>query len=255
MVHPSSYHAAVLEAAITPRTRWVILNSPNNPTGAVYSRDEIKELTNVLARHPHVWVMTDEIYEHLVYDGNSLANPVQVDPALVDRTLIVNGLSKAHAMTGWRIGYAAGPSDLINAISKLLGQSTTCPSSISQAAALAALDGDQAHVGETVALYEHRRNRMVELLGSTPGFRIASPAGAFYVYPSVAGLIGRRTTAGQVLKSDLDVSLYLLDAANVAVMDGAAYGLSPYLRLSFATPVSTIETGCSQIRRACESLT
>lgn len=245
---------ATLEDSITPRTRWVILNSPNNPTGAVYSRDEMKELVAVLARHPHVWIMTDEIYENLVYDGNSPVNPVQIDPALASRTLIVNGLSKAHAMTGWRIGYAAGPRDLMNAIAKLLGQSTTCPSSISQAAAVAALNGDQSHVRETVALYERRRNRMIELLDGTPGFGITAPAGAFYLYPSVAGLIGRRTTSGQVLKSDLDVSLYLLDVANVAVMDGSSYGLSPYLRLSFATSFSTIEMGCSQIRRACEAL-
>jgi aspartate aminotransferase len=245
---------SALDAAITPRTRWVILNSPSNPTGAVYSREEMKDLAAVLALHPHVWTITDEIYEHLVYDGRTAPNLIQVDPTLADRTLIVNGLSKAYAMTGWRVGYAAGPTALISAITKLLGQSTTCPSSISQAAAVAALDGDQSFVRETVALYERRRNRMIELLDGTPGFRITAPAGAFYLYPSVAGLIGRRTASGDVLKSDLDVSLYLLDAANVAVMDGASYGLSPHLRLSFATSFSTIEMGCSQIRQACELL-
>jgi aspartate aminotransferase len=245
---------AALEAAITSRTRWLILNSPNNPTGAVYTRDETKELAAVLARHPHVWLMTDEIYEHLIYDGHKAATPVQLDSALAARTLIVNGLSKAYAMTGWRIGYAVGPNDLVNAIAKLLGQSTTCPSSISQAAAVAALDGDQSHVRETVALYERRRDRMIEMLDGTPGLRIAVPAGAFYLYPSVAGLIGRKTASGQVLKNDLDVSRYLLDAANVAVMDGASYGLSPYLRLSFATSFSMIDLGCSQIRKACEAL-
>lgn len=245
---------SALDAAITPRTRWLILNSPSNPTGAVYSREDLKNLAAVLALHPHVWIITDEIYERLVYDGNTAPNLIQVDPALAARTLIVNGLSKAYAMTGWRVGYAAGPTALIGAITKLLGQSTTCPSSISQAAAVAALDGDQSDVRETVALYERRRNRMIELLDGTPGFRISTPSGAFYLYPSVAGLIGRGTASGDVLTSDLDVSLYLLDAANVAVMDGASYGLSPYLRLSFATSFSTIEMGCSQIRQACELL-
>jgi aspartate aminotransferase len=243
-----------LEAAITPRTRWVILNSPNNPTGAVYSRDEMKDLTDVLARHPHVWVMTDDIYEHLVYDGHQQVNPVFVDPSLIERTLIVNGLSKAYAMTGWRVGYAVGPKDLVDAIAKLLGQSTTCASSVSQAAAVAALNGDQSGVRKAAALYRERRDRMIELLDGTPGLRTTRPAGAFYLYPSVAGLIGRNTPAGQTLKTDLDVSLYLLDAANVAVLDGAAYGLSPYLRLSFATSLQAIEEGCARIRKACEAL-
>jgi aspartate aminotransferase len=243
-----------LEAAITPQTRWVILNSPNNPTGAVYSRDEIKGLTDVLARHPHAWVMTDDIYEHLVYDGHRQVNPIAVDPSLAERTLIINGLSKAYAMTGWRVGYAVGPKDLVDAIAKLLGQSTTCASSVSQAAAVAALDGDQSAVRKATALYRERRDRMIQLLDGTPGLRTMKPAGAFYLYPSVAGLIGRKTPAGQILKTDLDVSLYLLDAANVAVLDGTAYGLSPYLRLSFATSLPVIEEGCARIRKACEAL-
>ncbi|MGY2803819.1 aminotransferase class I/II-fold pyridoxal phosphate-dependent enzyme [Bradyrhizobium sp. USDA 4506] len=245
---------AALDAAITPRTRWVILNSPNNPTGAVYSRDELEELTAVLRRHPHVWLMTDEIYEHLVYDGQTAVNALQVAPDLADRTVIVNGLSKSYAMTGWRVGYAAGQKDLINAIAKLLGQSTTCPSSISQAAALAALTGDQSCVKQARACYETRRGRMIELLDGTPGLRMGKPEGAFYLYPSVAGLIGRTTGSGQVLKSDLHVALYLLDAANVAVLDGTSYGLSPYLRLSFATSMGAIELGCANIRNACEAL-
>lgn len=245
---------AALDAAITPRTRWVILNSPNNPTGAVYSRDELKDLTAVLRRHPHVWLMTDEIYEHLVYDGQTAVNALQVAPDLADRTLIVNGLSKAYAMTGWRVGYAAGHKDLINAIAKLLGQSTTCPSSIGQAAAVAALTGDQSCIEQARARYETRRRRMIELLEGTPGLRIGKPDGAFYLYPSVAGLIGRTTSSGQVLKSDLHVALYLLDTANVAVLDGTSYGLSPYLRLCFATSMGAIELGCANIRKACEAL-
>ncbi|MBV8701892.1 MAG: aminotransferase class I/II-fold pyridoxal phosphate-dependent enzyme [Bradyrhizobium sp.] len=245
---------AALEAALTPKTRWLILNSPNNPTGAVYSRDELSALAQVLRRHPDVWLMTDEIYEHLVYDEVKTVNPVQVDPALKTRTLVINGLSKAHAMTGWRVGYAAGPKEAVSAIAKLLGQSTSCASSISQAAAVAALEGDQSHVGEAAAIYKRRRNRMIELLNGTPGLRISAPAGAFYLYPSVGGLIGRRASSGQTLRTDLDVTDYLLDQANVAVMDGSAYGLSPYLRLSFATSLSAIEIGCTQIRRACEAL-
>lgn len=244
----------VLEAAITPQTRWLVLNSPNNPTGAVYSRDEIEGLTDVLSRHPHVWLMVDEIYEHLIYDGMRYECPVQIDGRLANRTLIVNGLSKAYAMTGWRVGYAAGPKDLVSAIGKLLGQTTTCPSSISQAAAVAALSGDQSHVTRMKELYETRRNRMMALLADVPGMRVVKPSGAFYLYPSVAGLIGRKTALGQVLKNDLDVSMYFLDTANVAVLDGATYGLSPCLRLSFATSMSAIDVGCANIRKACESL-
>jgi aspartate aminotransferase len=245
---------AALEKAITPRTRWLVLNSPNNPTGAVYSAADLGALAAVLARHPHVWVLTDDIYEHLVYDGVRHANPVAVAPELASRTLIVNGVSKAYAMTGWRIGYAAGPQDLIEAIVKVLGQSTTCASSISQWAAVAALDGDQRCVREAAEIYRQRRDRIVELLQGVPGLRVAKPAGAFYLYPSVAGLIGKKTPEGIVLANDLDVSLYLLDRASVAVLDGAAYGLSPYLRLSFATSLAVIEEGCAAIRASCEEL-
>lgn len=243
-----------LEKAITPQTRWLILNSPHNPTGAVYSREEVRALTDVLKRHPHVWLMTDEIYEHLVYGGKASANPVQVAPELAARTMIVNGVSKAYAMTGWRVGYAAGPKDLINAVTKLLGQSTTCASSVSQAAALAALTDDQSHLEQTRRLYQARRARMIESLEGTPGMRLSGPDGAFYLYASVAGLIGRKTNSGHILKTDVDVALYLLEAANVAVMDGTSYGLSPYLRLSFATSMSAIDLGCVNIRKACEAL-
>lgn len=242
-----------LERAITPRTKWLVLNSPNNPSGAVYSRAEIGEIAQVLARHPHVCVMVDEIYEHLTYDGKASLNPVQVDPLLAPRALLVNGLSKAYAMTGWRIGYAAGPASLVAAIAKLLGQSTSCPSSISQTAAIAALDGDQTHVHREVKVYEQKRNRMMELLREAPGFRLTKPDGAFYLYPSVAGLIGLSTPKGETLRADFDVAMYLLDHG-VAVLDGSPYGLSPYLRLSFATSLEAIQEGCRRIIEACNRL-
>ncbi|OWJ79700.1 pyridoxal phosphate-dependent aminotransferase [Haematobacter genomosp. 1] len=246
--------AAALEAAITPRTKWLVLNSPNNPTGAIYSREELGALAEVLRRHPRVWVMTDEIYEHLIYDGNEAVTPVQVAPDLKNRALIINGVSKAYAMTGFRVGYAAGPAPLIAAIAKLISQSTTCASSVSQAAAAAALSGDQSCVREIADIFHQRRDRMVELLAAAPGLSVRKPGGAFYLYPSVAGLIGKTTPAGQVLNSDVDVSLYLLEAAKVAVLDGSAYGMSPYLRLSFGGPMEDIEAGCTAIRRACEAL-
>jgi aspartate aminotransferase len=246
--------APVLEAAITPRTRWLILCAPSNPTGAVYSRAELAALAAVLLRHPHVAVLTDDIYEHLVYDGAAAESLLAVEPALAGRVLLVNGLSKAYAMTGWRIGYAAGPSEVIGAIVKLLGQSTTCASSISQAAAVAALDGDQTPVREMVALYQRRRDVMHEALSAIPGITCLRPAGAFYIYPDVCGLIGRRTPDGAVIESDTDLSLYLLRSVGVAVMDGSAYGMSPCLRLSFATSQETIVEGCALIREACAAL-
>ena len=243
-----------LEAAITPRTRWVILCAPSNPTGAVYAQDELAELAKVLLRHPHVAVMTDDIYEHLVYDDATVDNLLRIEPALEDRILLINGLSKAYAMTGWRIGYAAGPTEVVGAITKLLGQSTTCPSSISQAAAVEALNGDQTPVREMVALYQRRRNLMHEGLNAIPGLRCDLPAGAFYIYPDVSDLIGRRTPQGKVLQSDTDLTLYLLEAVGVAVMDGSAYGMSPCLRLSFATSEETIAEGCALIAQACAAL-
>ncbi|WP_295048004.1 aminotransferase class I/II-fold pyridoxal phosphate-dependent enzyme [uncultured Paracoccus sp.] len=245
---------AALEAAITPRTKWLVLNSPNNPTGAIYARDELAALAQVLRRHPQVWVMTDEIYEHLIYDGHQAVTPVQVAPDLKDRSLIINGVSKAYAMTGFRVGYAAGPAPLIAAMAKLISQSTTCASSVSQAAAAAALSGDQTCVRETAEIFCARRDRMVEILNGTPGIDVKKPGGAFYLYPSVAGLIGKVTPQGKVLETDLDVSLYLLEAARVAVLDGGAYGMSPYLRLSFGGAMEDIEAGCTAIRHACEAL-
>lgn len=245
---------AGLEAAITPKTKWLVLNSPNNPTGAIYSRDDLTALAEVLRRYPNVWVMTDEIYEHLIYDGNKVLTPVQVTPDLKDRALIINGVSKAYAMTGFRVGYAAGPVELIAAMAKLISQSTTCASSVSQAAAAAALSGDQSCVHATAEIFCQRRDRMFQILDGTPGLSVKKPGGAFYLYPSVAGLIGKVTPQGKVLETDLDVSLYLLEAARVAVLDGAAYGMSPYLRLSFGGAMEDIEAGCKAIRKACEAL-
>lgn len=246
--------AKALEAAITPNTKWLVLNSPNNPSGAVYSREELEALAQVLRHAPHVWLMTDEIYEHLTYDGVAAISLVEAAPDLKDRTLIVNGVSKAYAMTGWRIGYAAGPFDIIAAMVKLVGQSTSCASSVSQAAAAAALSGDQACVAEATEIFRQRRDRMFEILDGTPGLAVRKPDGAFYFYPSVAGLIGKTTPQGKVLQSDLDVSLYLLEAAHVAVLDGGAYGMSPYLRMSFGGAMADIEAGCHAIRKACEEL-
>jgi len=244
---------AALKAAITRRTRWLVLNSPNNPTGAMYSRDEIAALCDVLRDYPQVWVMTDEIYEHIAYDGNEAVTPMAVAPDLADRMLMINGVSKAYAMTGWRVGYAVGPKDLIAAMAKLISQSTTCASSISQAAAAVALSGDQSCVREATAIFRTRRDRMVEILSQAPGLRVTAPDGAFYLYPSVAGLIGCVTPAGKRLETDVDVAFYLLEAANVAVLDGTAYGLSPYLRLSFGTSMAEVEAGAKAIVDACRA--
>lgn len=243
-----------LRAAITPRTKWLILNTPNNPSGSVYSPDELAQLAEVLRDHLHVMVMTDEIYEHLIYDGHRAIALGQVAPDLRNRLLIVNGVSKAYAMTGWRLGYAAGPLELIRAVAKLIGQSTSCASSISQAAATAALDGDQSCVRDAAEIFRSRRDRMVELLQEVPGLSVTKPEGAFYVFPSVAGLIGKTTPEGKIITSDLDLSIYLLEAAQVAVLDGSAYGKSPYLRLSFGGPLDEIEAGCRAIKAACEQL-
>ena len=243
-----------LEAAITPRTKWLVLNSPNNPTGAVYSREHLAALAEVLRKSPQVWVMTDEIYEHLTYDGVKALSLAEAAPDLKERILVVNGVSKAYAMTGWRIGYAAGQATLVAAMGKLVGQSTSCASSVSQAAATAALSGDQACVAEATEVFRQRRDRMFELLDGIPGLTVAKPEGAFYFYPSVAGLIGKKTPEGKLLQNDLAVSLYLLEAAHVAVLDGSAYGMSPYLRMSFGGALEDIETGCRAIRKACEAL-
>lgn len=247
--------AAALESAITARTRWLVLNSPNNPTGAVYSRGELEALADVLLRHPQVWVLTDEIYEHFAYGGARHVSIADVQPQLRDRVFVVNGMSKAYAMTGWRIGYGAGPLPLIRAVTLLLTQSTSCAASMSQIAAVAALQGTQDCVVQAVRMFEDRRGRMVELLNRIPGIRCPVPDGAFYVFVSVAGLIGASTASGKALGSDLDVMMFLLDEAGVATIDGTSYGMPSHLRMSFATSVDQIEAGCAAIARAVSILT
>jgi aspartate aminotransferase len=246
--------AAQLEAAITPRTKWLVLNSPNNPSGAIYNESEMAALVDVLLRHPHVWLMTDEIYEHFNYSRVALPAPCVIAPQLKARTLVINGVSKAYAMTGWRIGYAGGPAPLIKAMDKLMSQSIGGASSVSQAAAVAALDHGQAFVDEAARVFGERRDLIIGLLNEVPGLSCKAIEGAFYAYPNCAGLIGKRTPDGKVLETDGEVRDFLLDAANVAVLDGAAYGLSPYLRLSFATSSEIITEGCRRMREACQSL-
>ncbi|MET3384151.1 aspartate transaminase [Variovorax paradoxus] len=245
---------AQLEAAITPRTRWLLINSPSNPTGASYTAAEYRALAEVLERHPHVMVMTDEIYEHIRFDGEALPHILSVAPALRDRTLIVNGVSKTYAMTGWRIGYAAGPVDLIKALDTLLSQSTGNCCSVSQAAAAAALNGDQGFVAESVAVYKQRRDRTLALINDIPGLSCATPPGAFYLYINCGGLIGKTTPEGKRLNEDGDVVMYLLESEGIAVVAGTAYGLSPYFRLSIATSIETLEEGCTRIARAVAAL-
>jgi aspartate aminotransferase len=245
---------AQLEAAITPHTRWLLINSPGNPTGASYTFAEYRALAEVLARHPHVLVMTDEIYEHLRYDGEKPAHLLQAAPDLRDRTLVINGVSKTYAMTGWRIGYAAGPRDLIEGLDKFLSQSAGNCCSISQAAAVAALNGDQSFVTESTAIYKHRRDVTTELINAIPGLSCRKPDGAFYLYINCAALLGKTTPDGSVLHEDGDVVMYLLDSVGVAVVAGTAYGLSPYFRLSIATSLDVLEDGCSRIANAVKAL-
>ncbi len=244
-----------LAAAITPRTRWLILNSPGNPTGAVYSRDELKAFAAVLAPHPRVWVLTDDIYEHILFDGAKPVTLAQVVPEMHARTLTVNGVSKSYAMTGWRIGYGGGPKHLISAMTKVQSQVTHGASSIGQAAAIAALEGPQALVAERSHLFQQRRDFVVEALNRIPGISVHVPQGAFYLFPSCAGVIGRRTPQGQIIATDKDFAHYLLSAEGVAVMDGAAYGLSPYLRISIASSIEVLGEACARIARACAALT
>jgi aspartate aminotransferase len=242
------------EAAITPRTRWLILNTPSNPTGAFYSATEMAGLTEVLERHPHVALMTDDIYEHIRFDGGAPVCPVAIAPGLRERTLLVNGVSKTYAMTGFRIGYGAGPKPLLAAMHIIQSQTTSGAAAMCMAAAAAALEGDQRFVAEARAAYRARRDRAVALLNSVRGMTCATPNGAFYVYPSCAGMIGLKRPDGRVLASDLDVALYFLEEAGVAVLDGAAYGLSPYLRLSIATSFEVIEDACQRMIRASHAL-
>jgi aspartate aminotransferase len=244
----------MLEAAITPRTKWVILNSPSNPTGAAYTVDELKALGEVFERHPHVWIFADDMYEHIVYDGFRFATIAEVCPSLYERTLTVNGCSKAYAMTGWRIGFAAGAPWLIKAMSKLQSQSTSNPCSIAQAAAVAALTGDQSFLKERAAAFQVRRDLVVSMLNATPGIHCPTPEGAFYVYPDVSGVIGKTTPKGQVIATDSDFVGYLLDDARVAAVQGVAFGVSPAMRISYATSEALLTEACNRIREACEAL-
>jgi aspartate aminotransferase len=243
-----------LEQAITPRTKWLILNSPNNPTGAAYTKQELKGLTDVLVRHEHVWLLSDDIYEHLVYDGFEFVTPAALEPALIDRCLTMNGVAKAYAMTGWRIGYAGGPADLIKAMAKIQSQSTTNPCSISQAAAVEALNGPQDFIAERTLVFQGRRDLVVEMLNQAPGIRCHLPEGAFYVYPSCAGVIGRRTPEGAEITGSEGFARYLLEHEGVAAVHGTAFGLDPYLRISYATATELLEEACRRIIRACEAL-
>ena len=243
-----------LEAAITPRTKWLILNSPSNPTGAAYSRAELEALAVVLRRHPQVWVLTDDMYEHLVYGDFEYTTIAQVAPDLMERTLTVNGVSKAYAMTGWRIGYAGGPKPLIDLMRKVASQTTSNPTSISQWAAVEALDGPQDFIAERKDAFERRRDLVVSMLNQAGGVTCATPEGAFYVYPSIAGLIGRTTEGGVVIDGDSTFTTELLNAEGVAVVQGEAFGLSPYFRISYATSEAVLEEACSRIQRFCASL-
>ncbi|APW37430.1 aspartate aminotransferase [Rhodoferax koreense] len=246
--------AAVLQAAITPRTRWLLLNSPTNPTGAAYSAADLRALADVLLRHPQVLLMTDDIYEHIRFDGEALPHIVAIAPQLRERSVVINGVSKTYAMTGWRIGYAAGPADLIGAMETLQSQSTSNACTISQAAALAALQGDHSFLKGFVAVYRERRDRALAMINDIPGLSCRTPGGAFYLFVNCSGLIGRTTPAGQRLDTDVDVILYLLDAEGVAMIPGSSYGVAPYFRMSIATAVETIEEGCKRIGRAVAAL-
>jgi aspartate aminotransferase len=243
-----------LEAAITPKTKWLILNSPSNPSGAAYSWAEMKALTDVLLRHPHVWIMSDDMYEHLVYDGFQFCTPAQVEPRLYARTLTVNGVSKAYAMTGWRIGYAAGPKELIDAMRKVQSQSTTNPASMAQTAAVAALDGQQNYRSGWIDSFKRRRDLVVKGLNAAAGLSCNTPEGAFYVYPSCAGVIGKKTPDGKVIESDDDFAFYLLNTEKVVVVPGSAFGLSPNFRISYATSDEKLAEACKRIQRACAAL-
>ena len=243
-----------LDAAITPKTKWLILNSPSNPSGAAYTEADLKELAAVLMKHDHVWVMTDDMYEHVVYDDFPFTTIAQVEPQLYERTLTVNGVSKAYCMTGWRIGYAGGPRQLIKAMGAIQSNSTANPCSISQAAAIEALNGPQDFILRNAQVFKERRDLVVDLLNKIPGLHCARPEGAFYVYPSCAGLIGKRTPKGGRIESDEDFVRYLLEAEGVAVVHGEAFGLAPHFRISYATSNEELREACARIERACLAL-
>jgi len=246
--------AAELDRVITPKTKWVILNSPSNPSGAAYSHDEMKALTDVLLRHPHVWVLTDDMYEHLVYGDFQFVTPAQVEPKLYDRTLTMNGVSKSYAMTGWRIGYAAGPEHLIKAMDTLQGQQTSGACTIAQWASVEALDGPQDHLKVFRKAFEERRDLVVSMLNQAQHLKCPTPEGAFYVYPSCAGAIGLKTPEGKVIGNDEDFVTALLESEGVAVVHGSAFGLGPNFRVSYATSTAVLEDACTRIQRFCASL-
>jgi aspartate aminotransferase len=245
---------ADLEAAITPKTKWVFLNSPSNPSGAAYTKEELRGIADVLLRHPHVWILTDDMYEHLVFGDFQFWTIAQVEPALYDRTLTMNGVSKAYAMTGWRIGYAAGPEALIKSMAKVMSQTTSNPSSISQWAAVEALNGTQEFIKPNAKLFEGRRDLVVSMLNQANGIVCPTPEGAFYVYPSVEKLIGKTSPSGKVIGNDQDFAVELLEQEGVSVVFGAAFGLSPFFRISYATSNEVLEDACTRIQRFCANV-
>jgi aspartate aminotransferase len=243
-----------LASKITPKTKWIILNSPSNPSGAAYTKAELRALADVLMEHPHVWILTDDMYEHLVFGDFEFFTIAQVEPKLYDRTLTMNGVSKAYAMTGWRIGYAGGPEPLIKAMAKVMSQTTSNPSSISQWAAVEALNGTQAFIKPNAKLFEGRRDLVVSMLNQANGIRCPTPEGAFYVYPSVEGLIGKTAPSGKVIENDADFAVELLETEGVSVVFGAAFGLSPHFRISYATSNAVLEDACQRIQRFCANV-
>jgi aspartate aminotransferase len=245
---------AALERAITPKTKWFLLNSPSNPTGAAYTRAELKALTDVLVKHPHVHVMSDDMYEHLVYDDFKFTTPAQVEPSLYERTLTINGTSKAYCMTGWRIGYAGGPEPLIKAMAMIQSQSTTNPAAASQWAAVEALNGPQDFIPKHNKIFKERRDLAVSMLNQANGIKCPTPEGAFYVYPSCAGTIGKTASTGKTLKTDEDFVTELLEAEGVAVVQGSAFGLGPAFRISYAVKTEDLEEACRRIQRFCGNL-
>jgi aspartate aminotransferase len=243
-----------LDAAITPKTKWVMINFPNNPTGAACSRAEMQAIAAVLMKHPHVWVMTDDMYEHLIYDGFEFCTIADVEPRLKDRTLTVNGASKTYAMTGWRIGFCGGPKALIKGMMNMQGQATAGVSTISQAAVAAALDGPQEIVRERAEEYRQRRDLVVEMLNAAPGISCHKPEGAFYVFPNIAGCIGKTSKGGRKIETDTDFAMALLEEKYVATVQGTAYGMSPYLRISYAINTENLREACSRIQEFCREL-
>ncbi|MEJ0092966.1 MAG: pyridoxal phosphate-dependent aminotransferase [Methylocella sp.] len=253
--HGFKLHPEELEKAITPKTKWLLLNSPSNPSGAAYTRNELKALTDVLLLHEHVWVLTDDIYEHLIYGDFAFTTPAQVEPSLINRTLTMNGVSKSYAMTGWRIGYAAGPLELIKAMEMLQGQQTSGACSIAQWASVEALNGPQGFIAERRKIFEGRRDLVVSMLNQAKYLRCPLPEGAFYVYPSCAEAIGKTAPGGKVIGTDEDFVAALLESEGVAVVQGSAFGLGPNFRISYATATSVLEDACAKIQRFCSSLT